>query len=63
MGWGKGYGNYRSDEQREGPVCIFRISSFFLRVFVCVFLGVFWGGIRYTLHVFLRDDDERMRML
>ena len=31
--------------------------------FVSVFLGVFWGGIRYSLHVFSRDDDEMMVIL
>ena len=27
MGWGKGYGNYRSDEQRESPVIIFSVRD------------------------------------
>ena len=29
MGCGWGYGNYRSDEQREGPVFIFRTPIHF----------------------------------
>ena len=52
MGWGKGYGNYRSDEQRECPVLFFYFRPIPLVIIISIFLGVFWGGIRYTLHVF-----------
>ena len=52
MGCGKGYGNYRSDEQRESPVLFFRSYLIPLVIIISIFLGVFWGGIRYTLHVF-----------
>ena len=53
MGWVRGYRFYRSDEQREGPVFYFRYyDSSLIVLYVSVFLGVFWGGIRYTLHVF-----------
>ena len=41
MGCGKGYGNYRSDEQREGPVFIFERSL----IFVAVLMFGFSGGI------------------
>ena len=27
-------------------------NSYFCTYVISVFLGVFWGGIRYTLHVF-----------
>ena len=37
----------------RSPVFIFCIIlACSVCVYVCVFLGVFWGGIRYTLHVF-----------
>ena len=41
MGCGWGYGNYRSDEQRESPVFIF-LFSFLL---VVLLLFCFSGGI------------------
>ena len=49
---------------RERVLYLFLKSSMFdclLRF--CVFLGVFWGGIRYTLHVFPGDDDEIIKIL
>ena len=41
MGCGKGYGNYRSDEQRESPVFLF----FVLLSLCCVSVFGFSGGI------------------
>ena len=41
MGCGWGYGNYRSDEQREGPVFIF----YFYHLIVCCDFFYFSGGI------------------
>ena len=42
MGCGWGYGNYRTEKKREGPVFIFLISQFF---FDCVVPFYFSGGI------------------
>ena len=52
MGWVRGYGNYRSEKQREGPLFIFSVPRLCVICPCSFFLGVFWGGIRYTLHVF-----------
>ena len=52
MGCGWGYGNYRN-KNIERVVYDFEFLVIIICCFlVCVFLGVFWGGIRYTLHVF-----------
>ena len=53
MGCGWGYGNYRN--KNDERVLYFVFSVIITRCFFVlsqVFLGVFWGGIRYTLHVF-----------
>ena len=63
MGWGKGYGNYRSDEQREGPV-------FYVLYGIClgfIVLLFFWGyfGVGSGTHYMysLGDDDDVIRFL
>ena len=53
MGCGWGYGNYRSDEQREGPVFIFlcNFSLFGLCSRLCFsggILGWEWDPVRTT---------------
>ena len=42
------------DQKNRERVVYYFVSSFlfFLLSLGSVFLGVFWGGIRYTLHVF-----------
>ena len=53
MGCGWGYGNYRSEKQREGPVLIVLCDHLLVVLNLFGSSGVFWGGIRYSLHVFL----------
>ena len=42
------------DQMNSEKVLYYFVSSsfFFLLSLGSIFLGVFWGGIRYTLHVF-----------
>ena len=53
VGCGWGYGNYRNKNDERGPVFIFMTFDLLSSLIgFSVFLGVFWGGIRYALHVF-----------
>jgi hypothetical protein len=52
MGCGWGYRFYRNKNEREGPVLYFCFSILIWVSYWFSCSGVFWGGIRYSLHVF-----------
>ena len=60
MGCGKGYGNYRSVEEREGPVFIFILFIYsFCVAFVCFSGGILgWDPVHTTCIL-----EEMMMML
>ena len=64
MGWVRGYGNYRSDEQRESPVFIFSVPFSSRCVFVVVFFWGYFGVGSGTHYMYSRgDDDEIIKIL
>ena len=60
MGWVRGYGNYRSDEQREGPVFILVSHSSSIVVGLLDFSGGILGWD--PVHTTCIHDEMMMRL-
>ena len=63
MGCGKGYGNYRSDEQRESPVFIVLYDPRLGFIVLRFFWGYFGVGSGTHYMYSLGDDDDVIRFL